>query len=249
MKKYLKALKLHVYTSNLTNKKIKNMIGNIDINVSNCCVQKIFNKIINTMSKHLEKLNHTVVVDCVLDDPQDKQKYTNKIMSNITTSNSAVTLIALIITIIILLILASVTLNMLMGENGIIKKAQIAKEKAEISEEIEKNNINEVENYLNSYNATNSREHESTIIETTTPINSGNWYKILDMPSGYNMENLWIVSMKLYYNDDEKYMLLPYYYNSSTFACTEIRNDGIYMIVGSYLQNKPLKIVMQKFDN
>ena len=126
------------------------MIGDIYTNASNCCVQKMFNKIINTMSKHLEKLNHTVVVDCVLDDPQDKQKYTNKIMSNITTSNSAVTLIALIITIIILLILASVTLNMLMGENGIIKKAQIAKEKTEISEEIEKNNINEVEKNLNS---------------------------------------------------------------------------------------------------
>lgn len=36
------------------------------------------------------------------------------------TSNSAITLIALIITIIALLILAGVTLNMIIGENGIL---------------------------------------------------------------------------------------------------------------------------------
>ena len=41
--------------------------------------------------------------------------------------NSAVTLIALIITIIVLLILAGVTLNMVMGENGLFGKANNAK--------------------------------------------------------------------------------------------------------------------------
>ena len=55
----------------------------------------------------------------------------NVLISNIkpSTSNSAITLIALIITIIVLLILAGVTLNMIMGENGIIGKANQAKEK------------------------------------------------------------------------------------------------------------------------
>ena len=43
-------------------------------------------------------------------------------------NNSAVTLIALIITIIVLLILAGVTLNMIMGEDGIIQKANDAVE-------------------------------------------------------------------------------------------------------------------------
>ena len=49
-------------------------------------------------------------------------------------SNSAITLIALIITIIVLLILAGVTLNMVMGENGIFGKANNAKNKTEVAQ-------------------------------------------------------------------------------------------------------------------
>ena len=41
---------------------------------------------------------------------------------------SGITLIALIITIIVLIILASVSIGVLAGENGIIKKAKKAKE-------------------------------------------------------------------------------------------------------------------------
>ena len=49
-------------------------------------------------------------------------------------SNTAITLIALIITIIVLLILAGVTLNMVMGENGIFGKANNAKNKTEVAQ-------------------------------------------------------------------------------------------------------------------
>ena len=49
-------------------------------------------------------------------------------------SNLGITLIALIITIIVLLILAGVTLNMVMGENGIFGKANNAKNKTEIAQ-------------------------------------------------------------------------------------------------------------------
>ena len=63
-----------------------------------------------------------------------KCKYINKPMSNIPTSNSAITLIALIITIIVLLILAGVTLNMVMGENGLFGKANNAKNKTEVAQ-------------------------------------------------------------------------------------------------------------------
>ena len=43
--------------------------------------------------------------------------------------NKGITLIALVITIIVLLILAGVSLSMISGENGILSKAQQAKEK------------------------------------------------------------------------------------------------------------------------
>ena len=49
-------------------------------------------------------------------------------------SNFGITLIALIITIIVLLILAGVTLNMVMGENGIFGKANNAKNKTEVAQ-------------------------------------------------------------------------------------------------------------------
>ena len=49
-------------------------------------------------------------------------------------SNLGITLIALIITIIVLLILAGITLNMVIGENGIFAKATNAKNKTEIAQ-------------------------------------------------------------------------------------------------------------------
>lgn len=61
-------------------------------------------------------------------------------MKNKIKENNAITLIALVITIIILLILAGVTLALLVGENGILKNANLSAEetfKAQIKEEIE----------------------------------------------------------------------------------------------------------------
>ena len=84
--------------------------------------------------KTIEKLKLNAVGETSLGDPQTKYKYINKPTSNIPTSNAAITLIALIITIIVLLILAGVTLNMVMGENGIFGKANNAKNKTEIAQ-------------------------------------------------------------------------------------------------------------------
>lgn len=53
------------------------------------------------------------------------------------TKESGITLIALVITIIILIILAGVSINILLGENGIITKAKEAKEIAKLGEIIE----------------------------------------------------------------------------------------------------------------
>ena len=52
--------------------------------------------------------------------------------------NNGITLIALVITIIVLLILAGVTIATLTGENGILTRANDAKEKTEEAEDIEK---------------------------------------------------------------------------------------------------------------
>ncbi len=51
--------------------------------------------------------------------------------------NKGITIITLVITIIVLIILATVSIGILGGENGIIKKSKYAKDQTEISEEID----------------------------------------------------------------------------------------------------------------
>ncbi len=60
-----------------------------------------------------------------------------KLNKNIIGKNSGITLIALVITIIILLILASVTINTILNENGIIERAKKAQQLQKLAEEKE----------------------------------------------------------------------------------------------------------------
>ena len=53
-------------------------------------------------------------------------------------AQQGITLIALVVTIIVLIILAGVSINMLVGENGIITQVQTAKEENGRTEIIEK---------------------------------------------------------------------------------------------------------------
>ena len=64
--------------------------------------------------------------------------------------NKAITLVALIITIIVLLILAGVTLNMVLGENGLINKAQSSVDKYQQSSVNEQKLLNSIEEYFDS---------------------------------------------------------------------------------------------------
>ena len=50
---------------------------------------------------------------------------------------NGITLVALVVTIVVLLILAAVSLNLILGENGIITKAKEAKQQTEIGQERE----------------------------------------------------------------------------------------------------------------
>lgn len=91
--------------------------------------------------KKINKIKLDVVGGGVLDDPKTRQKYINTSMSNVPssniqgpTSNTAITLVALVITIIVLLILAGITINMVVGENGIFAKATGAKNKTEVAQ-------------------------------------------------------------------------------------------------------------------
>lgn len=63
-----------------------------------------------------------------------KQKKKDKIKKTFKNDETGITLIALVVTIIILLILAGVTIAMLTGENGLLRRTDNAKEKTIISQ-------------------------------------------------------------------------------------------------------------------
>ena len=111
-----------------------------------------------------------------------------------------VTLVALVITIIVLLILAGISISMLTGENGIIKKATESKEKTEKADIIEQiqieiiavqgNNLNseisesELKEILESYGTLSGEEDVDLLDQTLTTNKNGYEIKVSDIWSG-----------------------------------------------------------------
>ena len=63
-------------------------------------------------------------------------------------SNKGVTLVALVVTIIVLIILAGISINLVLGDNGIITIAKKAKENTELAKIEEETELNELYNQL-----------------------------------------------------------------------------------------------------
>ena len=89
-------------------------------------------------------------------------------------SQKGITLIALVVTIIILIILAGVSINLTVGENGIFSKAKYAKEKYTNEEYVEQEQLNELYAYM---------EKDNSLPENTKDTEAGtqvklpsNWY-------------------------------------------------------------------------
>ena len=83
-----------------------------------------------------------------------------------TKETKGITLIALIITILVLIILAGVTLNVLTGENGIINRAQQAKENTEEGQEYEEVQIALDSLYLESNINSMTQEEKRAFLES-----------------------------------------------------------------------------------
>ncbi len=66
-------------------------------------------------------------------------------------NNRGITLIALVVTIIVLLVLAGISISMLTGQNGILNRAQEAKEQTEMAQANENNKMQGYEDIINQY--------------------------------------------------------------------------------------------------
>ncbi len=76
-----------------------------------------------------------------------------------------VTLIALVITIIILLILSGITLIILTGDEGIINRTQIAKQKTEQAQQKDQDYLEDISNIIdNISSSTNDEKKQKTIL-------------------------------------------------------------------------------------
>ena len=101
--------------------------------------------------------------------------------------NKGITLIALVITIIVLLILAGVAIEMLSGENGILKKAAEAKTKTEQAQKEEETRLTDME--ITTSFLTNNSKYKCRY-GFITGINPGDKVQDLQskLPQGYNIE-------------------------------------------------------------
>ena len=139
----------------------------------------------------------------------NKEKIINKkrtISKYTLQSTSGITLVALVVTIVVLLILAGITITMLFGENGIIKKAQEAKEATERDQQETEQGLQDLVDQMGSIlggNGSGETEEEIGSVETadgsaikiklsisgtkvtTPPIPSGFSYKEGSLDDGY----------------------------------------------------------------
>ena len=129
--------------------------------------------------------------------------------------NKGVTLIALVITIIVLLILAGVSIATLLGENGIINKAKLAKEETEKSNVLEKVQI-EVAGGFNT-----DGEYDTNIIKKNLENNLG--ATVTKVNNSLNVEL-----------DGTKVKVKPY--GKVEFA-KKVERPGIK--IGDYIEYKP----------
>ena len=88
-------------------------------------------------------------------------------------NEKAITLIALVVTIIVLLILAGVTIAMVLGQDGIFKKAQTAAEKTDETQEIEQVRVAVLEAKTNYITGDKSKSFEEELKESINKIYPG----------------------------------------------------------------------------
>lgn len=128
-----------------------------------------------------------------------------------TQGNHGITLIALVVTIVVLLILAGVSINLVIGQNGIITKAQEAKEKYEqaaINEEIESNKLyDELVKYLDENTDTNTEDDVEPIIITVKAVSASNIQAVLLNKKPEDGEMTINYYVKLASDSDENYQL------------------------------------------
>ena len=132
-----------------------------------------------------------------------KTKSNKHTETNSIKSSRGITLVALVVTIVVLIILATVSINAVLGENGLIKKAQQAQELHEQGTQQEQNELDAYVGYLDK--ELNNGNYQDKYLDSTLPVSprlaegmtkvkynstSGKWEKVTDDSTAwYNYAN------------------------------------------------------------
>ena len=92
-------------------------------------------------------------------------------------NQKGITLIALVVTIIVLIILVGVSINLVLGENGIVEKAKFAKEQTEQAKTNEEKSLNETANYIEDIESDNGGSSTPNPTLTTNDLTEGVYIK------------------------------------------------------------------------
>ena len=120
---------------------------------------------------------------------------------------SGITLIALVITIIVLLILAGVTIATLTGENGILTRANDAKEKTEEASEKENTILYQYDTIIKQETGEAWKQNKTIVSKGDTVLEVGDYVDYQSGVAGYQDENGWRVLGA----EDGKLLLLSTY--------------------------------------
>ncbi len=136
-----------------------------------------------------------------------------QIKKNMRKENRGITLIALVVTIIVLLILATISIGMLSGNNGILKKSREANQKSEkkqIEEKIKLAYLAALSNEKSTYTRENLEQELNKELNDEYEIddsNSTTWRVTvgdvsLNIPAGKVIDTVWQNTLKTNFNYD-----------------------------------------------
>mgnify|MGYP005774874153 CR=1 FL=1 len=160
---------------------------------------------------------------------EKKNQKTRKNM-NLIINNKGITLIALVITIIVLLILAGVTINLTLGENGIFRTAEQAGRNYTQAQEQELAGLANFENTINNIIGginTPTVVEEENFADAVTATNYGDYVDYpIDLNGDGNTTNDW----RIFYNNGERIFIIAADYVESDSSFLDLSEAQMYRV-------------------
>ena len=141
--------------------------------------------------------------------------------------NTGVTMISLVVTIIVLIILAGVSMNMIIGDNGIITQAQRAAIETANATITSEEQMNALEAELKEY-ITGDKEEESSE-NLSKIVTSANYGDYIDYPIDLNEDGNTTNDWRIFYNDGEHVFIIAADYVPNTSSYLDNATTGMSM--------------------